>query len=72
MSDLTARQREVLHDVEHAGFDEGEWFTPMMVGGRNGSDHSAILRQLVRKGYLEAVKHPPRAYRGVYRYRLVP
>lgn len=66
---LSERQREVLEDVQSAGFDEGEWFRPMDIGGRNGSDHSAILSALVSKGLLES-RQRMHGSRGSKVYRL--
>lgn len=51
---LSPREAELLAEVKVMGFDVGEWFRPMDVGGRNGSDHSYVLGRLVAKGYLEA------------------
>ena len=51
---LTPRQAELLAEVKAIGFDVGEWFRPMDVGGRNGSDHSRVLAELVAKGELES------------------
>ena len=53
-AELTPREAELLAEVRAMGFDVGEWFRPMDVGGRNGSDHSYVLGRLVAKGYLEA------------------
>jgi hypothetical protein len=46
---LTERQRELLNMLR----SDGQWATPMMLGGRDGSHHSATLNQLVRKGLVE-------------------
>lgn len=45
---LTPRQEEVLNELP----DEG-WWRPMDIGGRDGSDHSAVLASLVKKGLAE-------------------
>lgn len=50
---LSERQRELLTKIQHMGFEPGEWFRPMDVGGRDGSDHSAVLAQLSKKGLLD-------------------
>ncbi|MBV9869446.1 MAG: hypothetical protein JO214_02370 [Frankiaceae bacterium] len=51
---LTPRQAELLAEIRAHGFDVGEWFRPMDVGGRSGSDHSRVLTELVDKGELES------------------
>lgn len=51
---LSARQHELLIDVQHMGFIPGEWFRPMDIGARSGTDHSAVLNALVKKGLMES------------------
>jgi hypothetical protein len=46
---LTQRQRDLLY---HQLADD-YWCTPRMLGGTDGSHHSATLAQLVRKGLAE-------------------
>lgn len=48
---LNERQRELLEYL-----DEERWKTPMDVGGRDGSHHSATLTQLANKGLAERKK----------------
>lgn len=47
---LTWREMEVLLAARYATDqdmrDNGGWFTPMDIGGEDGSDHSRILRRL--------------------------
>ncbi|KAA1250188.1 MarR family transcriptional regulator [Mycobacterium simiae] len=51
---LTEKQADVLEAVQRTGFDEGEWFRPMDIGGRSRTDHSSVLSQLERKGLVES------------------
>lgn len=51
----------------------GEWFIPMQIGGRNGTDHSTVLQQLERKGLIESRQRAngsARPLRGSKTYRL--
>lgn len=48
---MTERQLEVLRNL-----DDELWLTPMSVGGRDGSHHSATLAQLARRGLAERNK----------------
>lgn len=51
------------------------WQRPMDMGGRDGSDHSALLAALVRKGLVEREQRggAGAAYaRGSYLYRITP
>lgn len=50
---LTERQAAFLAEVQQHGFDIGEWFRPMDIGGHNRSDHSALLRELAAKGLID-------------------
>lgn len=47
---LTDRQKDVLDSLLFGGY---EWYTPLMIGGTDGSWHSAVLAQLVKKGLVE-------------------
>lgn len=77
MSDLTEREREILSEANYIyrkpeqgldGYGEG-WFKPMHVGGHNRSYHSRTLKQLVKKGLIEA-KQCGGYSRGSKRYRI--
>lgn len=46
---LTSRQRDLLYHQLPDKF----WCSPRMLGGTDGSHHSATLAQLVRKGLAE-------------------
>lgn len=55
-SSLTERDREVLGALAVAKeirADWKGWLTPMYVGGRDASHHSATLAKLVRRGLAE-------------------
>ncbi len=70
---LTEKQAALLEDVQRAGFDVWEWFIPMQIGGRNGTDHSSVLAQLERKGLIESRRRAngsARPLRGSKTYRL--
>lgn len=45
----TARQREILETMRGVTF----WVRPMDIGGRDASWHSAVLKQLARRGLVE-------------------
>ena len=61
---LTTRQRDLLY---HQLSDE-QWCTPRMLGGTDGSHHSATLAQLVRKGLAERKSRGGHT-RNVWQYR---
>lgn len=64
---LTPRQRELLcHQL-----NDEQWCTPMMLGGADGSHHSATLAQLVRKGLAERSNRGGHT-RNVWQYRRTP
>jgi hypothetical protein len=44
---LTTRQRDLLYHQ----LPDDYWVTPRLLGGTDGSHHSATLAQLVRKGF---------------------
>jgi hypothetical protein len=44
------REEDVLSNLRESGH---EWHTPMMIGGTDGSHHSATLARLVKKGLAE-------------------
>lgn len=70
---LTERQASFLAEIQAMGFDHGEWFRPMDIGGRNGSEHSAVLSELVPKGLIESRQRHSSAWgsaRGSKIYRL--
>jgi hypothetical protein len=53
------------------------WVRPMDIGGRDGSDHSAILKRLAAKGYAErrrrnSLMNALNSRRGSYEYRRKP
>jgi hypothetical protein len=64
---LTTRQRDLLYHQ----LDDERWSTPMMLGGTDGSHHSATLAQLVRKGLAERSLRGGHT-RNVWRYRRTP
>lgn len=66
---LTETQHQFLADFYLCGTDENEWVRPMDIGGRNGSNHSALLRQLERHGYVES-RVRSTGVRGSKLYRL--
>jgi len=61
---LTDRQLDVLWQVDET------WLRPMDMGGRDGSDHSAVLAALVRKGLVERKQRGGSYSRGSYLYRI--
>lgn len=68
---LTEPQRWLLEDFAVSGI--AGWVRPMDLGGRDGSNHSAVLRQLERKGYVESKQrlgNGSNPARGSRRYRL--
>jgi hypothetical protein len=67
MRSLTERQAGLLNELRRAGFRDDEWFRPMDVGGRDGSEHSNILRELCAKGFVERKR---RNTSSSYLYRL--
>ncbi len=67
--ELTYNQAVFLDSVQRAGFNVGEWFRPMDIGGRNGSGHSSLLAQLERKGLVES-RQRSGGVRGSKLYRL--
>lgn len=69
MTGLSTRERELL---KRASYEE--WFIPLDIGGRSGSDHSAVLTRLVRRGFIErqqriGVSYQP-LHRGSWKYRI--
>lgn len=66
MTELTALQRDVLEQTDTV------WLRPMDMGGRDGSQHSAVLAALVRKGLVEKRQRGGHALsaRGSYVYRI--
>lgn len=50
----------------------GRWVIPLQLGGRDGSNHSAILAALVRKGYVQRQHRSAAWSRPSYKYRLTP
>jgi len=64
---LTIRQRELLYHQ----LDDTQWCTPRMLGGTDGSHHSATLAQLVRKGLAEQSNRGGHT-RNVWQYRRTP
>ncbi|SHW61382.1 Uncharacterised protein [Mycobacteroides abscessus subsp. abscessus] len=64
---LTDNQTEVLLQFGR----ESGWLRPLDLGGRDGSNHSAVLAQLVRRGLVES---KARSYgdRGWKLYRITP
>lgn len=46
---LKTREEEVLRAFPM----DADWLRPMDIGGRDGSDHSAVIMRLVQKGYVE-------------------
>ncbi|WP_131823277.1 hypothetical protein [Mycobacteroides chelonae] len=66
---LTETQHQFLADFYLCGTDEGEWVRPMDIGGRNGSNHSALLSQLERHGFVES-RVRSTGVRGSKLYRL--
>jgi len=50
---LTVRQKETL-----ALLYPDRWVRPMEIGGGDGTYHSKVLRQLVRKGVVESKENP--------------
>lgn len=50
---MNARQAEVLDSML---YQRDAWARPMDIGGRDGSHHSATLRQLARRGWVLAKK----------------
>jgi hypothetical protein len=61
---LTSKQYDLLY---HQLSDE-HWCTPMMLGGTDGSHHSATLTQLVKKGLAERSNRGGHT-RHVWQYR---
>lgn len=66
---LTLREQEVLNELD------SEWSRPMDVGGRDGSDHSRVLKSLARKGVIErhrrnTLQNAFGSSRGSYMYRI--
>lgn len=63
---LTRDQLDVLDQVCE------QWLRPMDMGGRDGSNHSAILSALVRKGLVERKQRGGHiaSARGSYLYRI--
>ena len=64
---LTPRQLDLLYHQ----LPDDQWCTPMMLGGTDGSHHSATLAQLVRKGLAER-SHRGGHTRNVWQYRRTP
>lgn len=50
---LTANQAWMLGQVQRSGYEVGEWFRPMDVGGRNANSVSPLLAALHRKGLVD-------------------
>lgn len=72
-TELTAREREVLAQLKEDW--PNEWVRPMDIGGRDGSDHSRVLKALAVKGLLERARrnslaNTSRDSRGSYVYRV--
>lgn len=51
---LTDHQIEVLASLFTC---RDRWVTPMLIGGRDQSHHAGTLRQLVKRGLVETLKH---------------
>ena len=51
--------------------DTEEWVTPMQIGGRDGSHHSATLARLVKQGLVER-RERGGVVKASYVYRLAP
>lgn len=62
---LTEDQTWLLADLAYVN----RWVRPMDLGGRDGSNHSNILRQLERKGLVESKQRGPNGARGSKLYR---
>jgi hypothetical protein len=65
---LTEREEEILYQLPN------DWCRPMDIGGRDGSDHSAVLKRLAEKGYAErcrrnTLRNEMGSRRGSYVYR---
>lgn len=63
---ITQRQAEVLDDLKSY---RDMWVTPLYVGGRDGSDHSSVLRQLCKKGLARSKTRSPGS-RGSLLYQI--
>ena len=69
---LTESQKDVLEELRQT---ELEWCRPMDIGAWDGSSHSTVLNQLVKKGLVERKPRPTianafRNSRGSYVYRI--
>lgn len=64
---LTENQMEVIQQFG----TETRWLRPLDLGGRDGSNHSAVLAQLVRRGLVES-KVRSSGVRGSRLYRITP
>lgn len=66
---LTENQVELLLQFD----DHPSWLRPMDLGGRDGSNHSAVLAQLERKGMVESRKRSSfSSLRRSKLYRITP
>lgn len=66
MRPLTENQSALLEQFDPA---DATWLRPLDLGGRDGSNHSAVLAQLARRGLVE-VRQRSIGARGSKLYRL--
>lgn len=66
MRPLTENQADLLDQFDPA---DSSWLRPLDLGGRDGSNHSAVLAQLARRGLVE-VRQRSAGARGSKLYRL--
>lgn len=66
MHRLSEREADVLMTM--AGSDY--WVRPMDIGGSDASHHSATLRRLVSRGYVERRRRSATSSRPSYEYRI--
>ena len=64
---LTENQVELLLQFDA----DIRWLRPLDLGGRDGSNHSAVLAQLVGRGLVESKMRSP-GVRGSKLYRITP
>lgn len=74
--ELTEAQRELMSALRSAHSAGVEWVRPIDLGGKDGSNHSQVLAQLVKRGLVERTKRNTLANmigygRGSYVYRVV-